>query len=256
MADPAAPQPAAPNPAAPPPPAAPAGTPPAPAPGTPPAPAAPAGAPQTPPAAPPAPDKPATPPTDPAKPGEPADAAGPKRGPDGKFLPEPLIPADWKPKAPDGVKLDEGLLGNFRAIMADPKLSPADRAQKLVDLQIQANAAQERAFAETLQRQRHADLEALKGDPEYGGAKFDQTRAQVRSILEKTKYGPAVSKKLEAVGLDCDPDFTRFLAEVRSVIAEDSTSSRLFSPAPVVNGAPKSQTERQAATYKQQPGKQ
>lgn len=219
--------------------------------------------PQAPAAATPAPAQPAA-----AAPAAPAQDARP-RGPDGKFLPKagdpapvaaapvdaPLIPADWTPKAPDGVKLDDGLLGSFRTIMGDPKLSHADRAQALVDLQLKANAKQEADFAATLQRQRHADLEALKGDPEYGGAKFDQSRAQMRSILEGTKYGPAVSKKLEAVGLDCDPDFTRFLAEVRSFIAEDSTSSRLTNPTPVVNGAPLSQTARQAATYKQQPGK-
>jgi hypothetical protein len=247
VAAPAAPA-SAPPPAAPPPAAA--AAPPAPPP---------VAAPPAAPAAPPAPGEPAAP--SPAA----APAAGPARGPDGKFLPKageapaataadaPLLAVDWKPTAPAGVKLDDGLLGSFRGIMADPKLSHADRAQKLVDLQIQANAAQERANAEILQRQRHADLEQLKGDPEYGGAKFDQTRAQVRSILEKTKYGPAVSKKLEAVGLDCDPDFTRFLAEVRSVIAEDSTSSRLTSPTPGSNGAPMSQLDRQAATYSNQP---
>src|SRR5436305_15190687 len=123
------------------------------------------------------------------------------------------------------------------------------QAQALLEMQIKGAQEQERQITESMQRQRYDDLQKLKSDPEFGGAKFDATVAGSKSILSSLKFGPAVSKKLEAYGLDCDPDFTKLFAEVRSLIAEDSTSSRLTNTHPVKNGAPMSQTERQARTY-------
>jgi hypothetical protein len=157
-------------------------------------------------------------------------------------------------KVPEGVKVDEKLMEQFKSLAPAIGIS-TKQAQALLEMQVKATQEQARQIDEAMQKQRVADLEALKGDKDFGGAKFDQTRAQVRSILEKTKYGPAVSKKLEAYGLDCDPDFTRFLAEVRSFIAEDSTSSRLTNPSPANGTQPMSQIDRQAATYKNQPRK-
>jgi hypothetical protein len=253
-------QPAATPPAQPPPANPPASVaPPAPAPGTPQ---------QLPPAQPPAPGQP--PPAAPAAPQEPQSLLGPdqlkpqatppppapadglQRDPaTGQFLPKPL-PIDLK--LPEGAKFDAKLVDEFKAIMADPKTTAPQKAQALVEWQARNAAAQEKSLTEQMQRARVADLEQLKGDPEYGGAQFDRTVAAARSILANTKYGPAVSKKLQMYGLDCDPDFVKYNAEIRSLIAEDSTSSRLTTPTPATNGAPMSQTARQAATYKDQPG--
>jgi hypothetical protein len=248
--------------------------------------AAPSNQPATPPPAPPAaPAQPATPapstppPAAPAQPQSnaaqaqppappaPAEApAGPARGPDGKFAPKaeaaPAAPAadplaDWKPKLPeklpDGVVLDEKRVTAAKAILADAKLSPADKMQALVDLDLQSRAGEIASIKETIQRQRVADLEKLKGDPEFGGAKYDATVNGSKSILSSLKYGPAVSKKLEMYGLDCDPDFVRLFAEVRSFIAEDSTATRLTNASPSVQQRPMSQLERQAQNYKNQP---
>lgn len=155
-------------------------------------------------------------------------------------------------KVPEGVKVDEKLMETFKSLAPTIGIS-TKQAQALLEMQLKATAEQERAITESMQKQRVADLEKLKGDPEYGGAKFDATLRGSKSILSALKFGPAVSKKLEAYGLDCDPDFTKLFAEVRSLIAEDSTSSRLTDTPPVVNGAPRSLTERQARTYKEQP---
>lgn len=171
-----------------------------------------------------------------------ADKEAKERDDKGRFVAAEL-------KVPDGVKVDEKLMETFKSLAPTIGIT-TKQAQALLEMQVKATQETERQITESMQRQRVSDLEKLKGDPEFGGAKFDQTLAQSRSILEKMKFGPAVSKKLEAYGLDCDPDFTKFLAEVRSLIAEDSTSSRLFNTPPAANGTkPRSQTERQAATY-------
>jgi hypothetical protein len=174
-----------------------------------------------------------------------------QRGPNGKFLAEPLLPADWKPKAPDGVKLDEALVTSFRAIMADPKLTPAERGQAVADLQFKARENEIRAITEDMQRRRHGDLETLKGDPKFGGAFFDQTRAKARYVLEAFEYGPEVSKIFVDYGIDCHPAITKFLAGIRGQFSEDDTSSRLTSPTPANGAKPMSQIDRQAATYQQ-----
>jgi hypothetical protein len=199
-----------------------------------------------------APAKPAEPakPADAPKPGDPPKPDADKketqpRAEDGKFVAAEL-------KVPEGVKVDEKLLDQFKQLAPTIGIS-TKQAQALLELQVKGAQEQERLITEAMQRQRVDDLNKLKGDPEFGGAKFDQTVAGSKSILSSLKYGPAVSKKLEAYGLDCDPDITRLFAEVRSLIAEDSTSSRLTSPHPVANGAPLTQTERQARTYKEQP---
>lgn len=182
-----------------------------------------------------------TKPGDPPKPDADKKDAQP-RAEDGKFVAAEL-------KVPDGVKVDEKLLDQFKQLAPAIGIS-TKQAQALLELQVKGAQEQERLLTEAMQRQRVDDLNKLKGDPEFGGAKFDATVAGSKSILSSLKYGPAVSKKLEAYGLDCDPDITRLFAEVRSLIAEDSTSSRLTNPHPGANGTkPMSQIDRQAATY-------
>lgn len=244
------------TPPAPPPAPAPQPTPtPQPAPAAPTAPAAPA-APAPAPAAPAAPESVLAP-----KPADPAAPAAPTRGPDGKFLPKAAEPApEAAPvpielKLPQGAKLDEKLLGEFKTIMGDPKTTVPQKAQALIDLQLRAGAAQQKSLDEQMKRNRVQDLETLKGDPKYGGAFFDQTRDAARSILSKTASGPAVSKKLEMYGLDCDPDFVKLFAEFRSLVAEDTTSGRMHNAAPEVAQRPQTQTERVAGIYKNQPKK-
>jgi hypothetical protein len=186
-------------------------------------------------------------PADAPKPGETAKPEEKKetqpRGDDGKFVAAEL-------KVPEGVKVDEKLLDQFKQLAPTIGIS-TKQAQALLELQVKGAQEQERLLTEAMQRQRVDDLNKLKGDPEFGGAKFDATVAGSKSILSSLKYGPAVSKKLEAYGLDCDPDITRLFAEVRSLIAEDSTSSRLTSPTPANGAKPMSQIDRQAATYQQ-----
>jgi hypothetical protein len=133
--------------------------------------------------------------------------------------------------------------------MADPKTTPQEKLEKLLALNHEQVKGNEKAFVEQMQKNRVADLEKLKGDPKFGGAMFDRTRADARSILEKSEHGPEVSKLLETYGLDCHPAFTKLFAEFRSLISEDSTPSRVPNPVPAVEQRPQTQTQRVANRY-------
>lgn len=237
---PAAPPPA-PPPSAPPPAAAAAPTTPPPAappPAAPPAAAAPAAAaPQTPPAPEPkaAPAAPAPPTTDPAK-----------------AAPAPV--ADFELKLPEN-KYDPTAIGELKKVMADDKLTPAQRAQAVIDLNERQAAAAAKQFADRAEKMRLEEAAAVKADPVFGGAKYEKTVADARSLLGMVKFGPAASKLLAASGLDNHPDLVRAFAEIRSFLSEDKTRGPGAPPAEVKQPGQGGQTasliaRRQAAAGK------
>lgn len=119
------------------------------------------------------------PPAEPPKPAEPAAPEAPKA----PEAPAPLAETDIK--LPEGFTLDEKGLDPFLGVMNDSKLTPQERAQKLIDMQIE----REKAIAEKGQRD-FADLRAswvdtVKKDPELGGAKFDTTMANIGRVMDK-----------------------------------------------------------------------
>lgn len=164
-------------------------------------------------------------------------------------------PADFELKLPDGAKYDPDGLGQFKQIMADEKLTPAQRAEKVLALdQKVAKSAQAKYAAELnrrAQEMRTKDIETLKADPKYGGTKYEETVKASRAAAQISEHGPAVSKLLEASGLDNHPDIVRFLADVRSKISEDTTPAPGTPPAKVAPTPAKTQTERGAAMYGQ-----
>src|ERR1700682_2201467 len=132
-------------------------------------------------------------------------------------------PAKIEVKLRDGVKIDEKVLDEFRTIVSNEKLSPQERAQALIDLQFRAQDGNVKAVEAAITTQRNADLEALKADPQFGGARFEQTRNDARSVM-KQFFGEKGSKLLELYGLDCHPDFTIPLARIRALIKEDTVT--------------------------------
>src|ERR1700682_200576 len=101
-------------------------------------------------------------------------------------------PAKIEVKLRDGVKIDEKVLDEFRTIVSNEKLSPQERAQALIDLQFRAQDGNVKAVEAAITTQRNADLEALKADPQFGGARFEQTRNDARSVMKHPETDPAV----------------------------------------------------------------
>lgn len=202
-----APTPATPAPSAP---AAPPATPAAPAPdGKPAATVAEAGG------APPLIDKNAAPPAvDPAKPGDPA-------------KPADAAPAEIEFKAPDGVTIDEKTAGEFKALLSDEKLTPSERAQKLVDMHVSAM----KAIAEAPQKA-WSDLNSkwqaeVKADKELGGTNFDAMRSTIAKAITDVG-GPdanAVFEALHMTGAANNPAIVRMFYRMSRAFVEGSAVS-------------------------------
>lgn len=156
-------------------------------------------------------------------------------------------------KLPEGAKLDkagQARLDAFTATMNDPKLSPAQKAQAIVDAQLAAAAEQQKANTQQIEQFRAADLEALKADPAFGGTKFDATVTASKSALAQFDEKDEAKSLFVSMGIDNHPAVVKLLARVRALIAEDSTTSRIkpVTPAPVTLA--KTLTERLADTYR------
>lgn len=128
-------------------------------------------------------------------------------------------------KLPEGAKIDQAQIDSFKAKAKELGLD-SKTASALVEYQYKAGVTQMEALKQQIDKSRAADLEALKGDPEFGGAKFDRTVADARSALQQFG-GEKVSKLFEEYGIDKHPDVAKMLARVRAAIAEDSTSARV-----------------------------
>lgn len=142
-------------------------------------------------------------------------------------------PAAFEIKLPEGAKFDDKVLGEFKTLMSDEKLTSAQRAQALIDLQWKQAQAQTKAANDAWEAQKLADVEALKTDKEFGGVKYDATVKAAQSALQQFG-GEEASKLLTAFGLENNPAVVKLLARVRSAIAEDSLAGK-SGQAPQVN---------------------
>lgn len=151
-------------------------------------------------------------------------------------------------KLPEGAKVDEKLFSDFKAIMGDEKTSLKDRAQKLIDLQFTHVAAQEKLYAEALDRDAAAHLEAVKADKEFGGANFEKTVKDARSA-EQEFFGEEGSKLFKALRVENHPAYVKGLARIRAAIAESSIAGTGSQTA----SRPSTQYEQNKARYPKSP---
>lgn len=138
---------------------------------------------------------------------------------------------DIQIKMPKGVEVDEKLMSEFKAIVADPKLAPQDRAQKLVDMHVSAlKAAAEGPYKLWTDTQTKWQGE-VKADAEIGGTNFDAMRSTISKAI--TDVGGAEAGKIfEAfrfTGAANNPDVVRLMYRMSKLVVEGG---------PVVGGAP------------------
>lgn len=122
-----------------------------------------------------------------------------KKYDEAKAAPAKTEAKDIEVKLPEGITVDEKAMGEFKEIMADDKLSPTERAQKLVDMH--ANALKQAAQSPyDLWNRTQAEWQAtVKADPEIGGDKFDAMRATIsKGITEIAGSAEAAQKIFDA----------------------------------------------------------
>lgn len=140
-------------------------------------------------------------------------------------------PLDFKSiKIPEGFQVDEALSNEFTEIVNDDKLSRADRAQKLIDLQAKLmSGLSERGKTEWNNLQ--ADwTQKTQADPDVGGAKLPAVLQDIGTILDT--YGtPELREVFTLTGAGNHPEMVKFLYKIAGKLKEGGP----------VSGAPTSQ---------------
>lgn len=126
-------------------------------------------------------------------------------------------------KLPEGVEVDEALLGEFNVVAKELGLTQA-QAQKLVDLQAKTAAAGETGRAEFLEQALKAQsdkwVNEIKSDPELGGAKFDATVSTAVKAIS-TFFGDDFRQLLNDSGIGNNPALIRGMHKIGLAISED-----------------------------------
>ena len=131
-------------------------------------------------------------------------------------------PEKYEFKAPEGIKLDEAVLGEFTPLAKEMGLTQ-ESAQKLVDLYAKIQTTNSEATAKAW-----ADLQAdwtskTKTDKEFGGEKLMENVSIAKKAIEA--FGtPGLSEALEATGVGNHPEIVRFFYRVGKAVGNDKLS--------------------------------
>jgi hypothetical protein len=148
---------------------------------------------------------------------------------------------------PEGMPVNETVLGEFKTVAAELKL-PKDAAQKLVDLQVKNVQAQVQQWKDT----REGWVKELKADKDFGGEKFDQTIHKANMALRQFDTDGSFLKALKGT-FDNHPATVKMLARVHDALGEDAVHTareagkgkdtplhvRLYKDADMGHGVPK-----------------
>lgn len=121
-------------------------------------------------------------------------------------------------KAPEGVQLDKAALDGFLPLAKEMGLT-AEAAQKLVDYQAGLMQSQAQSYID----QQAKWQDDIKADPEFGGAKFDESLRQAKAVVEH--IGPEFKDFLNASGMGNHPVIFRALAKLGPKFATDKVVS-------------------------------
>lgn len=122
-------------------------------------------------------------------------------------------------KFEEGVTVNEGARDEFLGILNDRNLSPAEQAQKLVDLQTRLS----REASET-GSQAWADLQSqwqdeVRSDPDIGGAKLETNLAAIGKLVDQ--FGtPELRAVMDLTGAGNNVHVIKFCANIAKALTE------------------------------------
>jgi hypothetical protein len=134
--------------------------------------------------------------------------------------PEPIVYEDFK--VPEGYELDAAALPAVKTLFNELGLKQ-DQAQRLIDAFVE-NTKNISTTIENDAKQEWLTLRAdwtksINEDPEIGGAKLPETRANLSKLFDK--YGtPGLRDALKLTGADNNPDIVKTFAKIASVLTE------------------------------------
>jgi hypothetical protein len=174
----------------------------------------------------------ATPPVTPSTAGEPAagdPATPPAEAPKTELgkaeAPKPAEAVAFdaaKLTVPEGMKADDPLFKSFGETMADAKLDPQARGQKLLDLYKDGIKSVQEAQVNAWKTTNEKWVNEVKADPEIGGAKFEPTKTSIAKAIDS--LGPDLSvafrQGLDATGAGNHPAIWKGLAKMAALLTE------------------------------------
>lgn len=185
----------------------------------------------------------ATPPTTttetPPAPGTPPVETPPPAAPEsliGQKPAETPPPAEFTPvaatdiKLPDGVTVDQPLMDSFLELVNDQKLTPAERTQKLIDLQLEAQQKASEAGSQAWADMQTNWQNEVKNDKDLGGANLQPTLDSIAKLVE-TYGSPELVEVMNITGAGNNIHVIRFV---------NAIAKKLNEGGPISPGAPAS----------------
>lgn len=159
-----------------------------------------------------------TPPAgDPANPPSPPSGEQPPAPTDPKAQPPaPNVPEKYEFKAPEGIQLDEALVGQVTPIFKELGLNN-EAAQKIVDAYAAKVQADQKAYQDVVS----GWSSEVKNDPDLGGQKFDTTLANAQSFLARFDPDGKTKAWLAETRLGDNINLVRVFAQAGAAMAED-----------------------------------
>ena len=136
-------------------------------------------------------------------------------------------PEKYEWAAPEGVMLDESVMGSLSEVAKELNLSQ-DAAQKLVDKMAPAMAQRQAAQVQAMQAEWR---ESSSGDAEFGGAKLAENMAVAKKALDAFAT-PEFRQLLEQTGMGNHPEVIRTFYRAGKAISEDGLVSGSAPKAP------------------------
>lgn len=127
-------------------------------------------------------------------------------------------PIEYEFTLPDGLKLDEEILGQFKAQAQELKL-PADKAQALVDMGTKSVQKVMESVLEADKARRAGWAAEAEADPEFGGPKLKENLAIAKGAIEQ--LSPELKGFLDETGLGNHPQMIRFAFKVGKLLKQD-----------------------------------
>jgi hypothetical protein len=142
---------------------------------------------------------------------KPGEEAPPKEGEAGEAAPLTLEGV----KFPEGFEIDTELAQGALDVLNNKELSREEQLQGLVDWY----AAQQEATARDWVARNKADGDAIKNDPEIGGANFGASETAFAQLRQE--FGsPELDQDLVVTGMGNKLSFAKFLVNIHKVVSE------------------------------------
>lgn len=144
---------------------------------------------------------------------------------------KPVKAEDIKLTVPEGITVDETTMTELTGILADAKLTPTERGQKLMDLHARALLEQHEAPYKLWAKTQKEWQDAIKADEEIGGANFEPMKSRIEQVigLVGKKEAAEIRQAFRFTGAGNNPAIVRFL---------DRMAKSLTEGGPIIGGKP------------------